>query len=728
MTQPLLFTITDLNSLASIRVEAQQHEESIGWTEVVLREQFPVEMKGQFDMWFKLNEGAERLISPEKQRAGRGESRDSSRSQRLSRIRLHVSLCEISTKPSPEEIPEGLPACPRCSYLEKLIVSMELELEGKSAIKLMLSGDFEGKYDPITEETAVETDETPKHDLSPEEAEIEHLKLVILALTQHISSLQSFKSQSDALVGQLAACEEGKCTQEIESKQAFKQLRNQTEELAKELEICQNELRQRDAERGEWAAEIRETHGECLRLKAELEGKRGWEQGKRGKDASGNELIAQNESLIQRLLVQEAEFEALQAKYESKIHEFDGKIRVWTTELDSANKEKCRIRSESEDLRKTLSIAQANIDQIKQELIITQSALSQAQAERDYLASSLSRDKCNTSNLSISEAQRLQLAQEIAILTEEYEDKVKEIATTGESLAEENSRLVRECKDRENSELAVTEELERVNTEKQEAEREVISLRRDLIALRQAEETGQEYRNRLETSREAQARLLADLDFLANSLVSVSERSYEVSRLVPRLKLVAEEKDTEVEVLRGVVAELQKARTVYVPASNDPVDTVMASFVNSHSQLPVSFYRQDEGIYLFGTKRVFIKLENGNIVSNSHTVRVGGGFMRLEEFMQVYTPLEMGKLQSSHEKRRLLKSELLSRLAASSHEVRRGGKLEMSPQRAAKIIKEFMEEGGEQFATCFAVQRRAASPSKPQRSRPSDLRSSQHST
>ena len=102
--------------------------------------------------------------------------------------------------------------------------------------------------------------------------------------------------------------------------------------------------------------------------------------------------------------------------------------------------------------------------------------------------------------------------------------------------------------------------------------------------------------------------------------------------------------------------------------------------------------------------------------------------MRLEEFVQVYTPLEMGKLQTTHERRRLLKSELLNRLAASSHAERKSGRLEMSPQRAAKIIKEFMEEGGEQFATCFAIPRRTASPSKSQRTRPSDLRSSQHST
>lgn len=616
MTQPLLFSVADLNPLDCIHVEAQQQGEVLGWLEVVLREQFPVEMKGQFDMWFKLNEG-ERQGSPEKLR-----NKDSGRSQRLSRVRLQVTMTEQSGK-AVEDLPEGLLACPRCSYLEKLIVSMELEMEGKAELKLLLSGEMDGRCDPVTEETAVETDESPKHDLTPEEAEIEHLKLVILALTQHISSLQAFKSQSDSLSAQLSTCEQAKHQQDTESKQAFEQLRSQAEELAEELQDCQAELSRVQSERDEWAEAVRSAQGECLRLKAEAEERRGWEQGRKGNEVSSNELVAQNESLLQRLLVQEAEFEALQAQYKSRVQEFEARMKDWNAQLQDCNEDKAKLRTECEDLRKTLLPAQSLIDQLKQELTLARSALSQAQAERDYLASSVSRDKCNTSNMSASESQRLQLVQDIAALTREYESRVEEVGRAGEGLAEENSRLVRECGELEKCEREIAKELTRVKGEKQKVEREALSLRRELAALRQAEESGQQVREQLETGKEARARLLTDLDFLANSLVSVSERSYEVSRLLPRLKSVVEEKDTEVEVLRGVVAELQKARSVYVPASNDPVDTAMASYVNSHSQLPISFYRQDEGLYLFGTKRVFIKLENGNIVSKCQPSQSG---------------------------------------------------------------------------------------------------------
>jgi hypothetical protein len=52
----------------------------------------------------------------------------------------------------------------------------------------------------------------------------------------------------------------------------------------------------------------------------------------------------------------------------------------------------------------------------------------------------------------------------------------------------------------------------------------------------------------------------------------------------------------------------------------------------------IPFIRTDKGWYTFGTKRVFIKVENGCIV-----IRVGGGYMMIDEFIQIYTPLEWEK-------------------------------------------------------------------------------------
>ena len=52
------------------------------------------------------------------------------------------------------------------------------------------------------------------------------------------------------------------------------------------------------------------------------------------------------------------------------------------------------------------------------------------------------------------------------------------------------------------------------------------------------------------------------------------------------------------------------------------------------------FMRETEGVYQFGTKRIAIKVEKDNI-----KIRVGGGYLSIDEFLDQYTPLELDKLE-----------------------------------------------------------------------------------
>ena len=54
----------------------------------------------------------------------------------------------------------------------------------------------------------------------------------------------------------------------------------------------------------------------------------------------------------------------------------------------------------------------------------------------------------------------------------------------------------------------------------------------------------------------------------------------------------------------------------------------------------VMFLRDSEGVYRFGQKRIYIKVEKGERI----LVRVGGGFMGIEEFIRQYTPEETEKI------------------------------------------------------------------------------------
>ena len=54
----------------------------------------------------------------------------------------------------------------------------------------------------------------------------------------------------------------------------------------------------------------------------------------------------------------------------------------------------------------------------------------------------------------------------------------------------------------------------------------------------------------------------------------------------------------------------------------------------------IMFLRESEGVYQFGQKRVYIKVEKGEKI----LVRVGGGYLSIEEFIKTYTHEEIEKI------------------------------------------------------------------------------------
>ena len=62
------------------------------------------------------------------------------------------------------------------------------------------------------------------------------------------------------------------------------------------------------------------------------------------------------------------------------------------------------------------------------------------------------------------------------------------------------------------------------------------------------------------------------------------------------------------------------------------------------------FMRESEGVYQFGTKRVAVRVDKDKINSKgfkiiSILVRVGGGYLSIDEFLDQYTPAELEKLE-----------------------------------------------------------------------------------
>lgn len=65
----------------------------------------------------------------------------------------------------------------------------------------------------------------------------------------------------------------------------------------------------------------------------------------------------------------------------------------------------------------------------------------------------------------------------------------------------------------------------------------------------------------------------------------------------------------------------------------------MLSHYINQANCPVPIRKIGNGFYLFGTKKIYAKILNGKLV-----IRVGGGFMIIEEFIATYAEAEMNKI------------------------------------------------------------------------------------
>jgi len=97
-------------------------------------------------------------------------------------------------------------------------------------------------------------------------------------------------------------------------------------------------------------------------------------------------------------------------------------------------------------------------------------------------------------------------------------------------------------------------------------------------------------------------------------------------------------RDLENENLHKLINEARNSLTeepfIYKPFRDDPIDSKLANFINKKSlklRSRMLFERESQGVYRYNRKRVFMKLEKETIV-----IRVGGGFLTIDEFVQIY--------------------------------------------------------------------------------------------
>jgi len=155
----------------------------------------------------------------------------------------------------------------------------------------------------------------------------------------------------------------------------------------------------------------------------------------------------------------------------------------------------------------------------------------------------------------------------------------------------------------------------------------------------------------------AKVELQKELETASEYIVELEAKFYESQRtsldLLKQLKdaeFEIDEKNNETETLKQYIIDLKSRIAVYIPVKGDAVDKKLAEYINNYpdrQKLKIMFMRESEGVYQFGTKRVAVKVDKDKI-----NIRVGGGFLSLDEFLDQYTPTELEKLERKDPLRR----------------------------------------------------------------------------
>ncbi|CAG9322543.1 unnamed protein product [Blepharisma stoltei] len=197
--------------------------------------------------------------------------------------------------------------------------------------------------------------------------------------------------------------------------------------------------------------------------------------------------------------------------------------------------------------------------------------------------------------------------------------------------------------------------------------------------------------------------LVSELSYFSDFLFSLTQLYLKEHRIYKSLSAVFEEKEYDLNAMRRVVVELKMQNPVYFPADDDNIDQALSAFLNSRDEVvPVPFIREAKGVYLFGTRRVLISFERGKLI-----VKVGGGFLPIDDFVECYYDGEFEKLNHRPEEKSPRMKKFMAKWVGGLMDYKENDD-EAMKKRLIKAVE------GHKYSTAYAVKDKAKSRSRSQ--------------
>lgn len=310
-------------------------------------------------------------------------------------------------------------------------------------------------------------------------------------------------------------------------------------------------------------------------------------------------------------------FRALKDSLKESLSKYDELEKSLHSELDDLHSENDKLREALDGQDSIISSLKAVQDSLQTENSSLKSDLARQENELKALAELESQNQSVKSYSDALKSQNDHYNSTIKTLTADNRNLASDLNNTKEKtntqLQAMNNKLLQQDS---NLKLLMNRAKDLENDlSGQQTQNSLLSKR--LASANQSMKTSYEelskYQNELF---EKQQKTESELEFIANYTLKSSQDHLDQERKLKKLGDIINEKDSELSILREMIGELQKPKPSYFPVKDDTVDQALAEYLNTRPEpMEVIFIREDQGTYLFGSKRVFIKIENGKIIS-----------------------------------------------------------------------------------------------------------------
>ena len=387
----------------------------------------------------------------------------------------------------------------------------------------------------------------------------------------------------------------------------------------------------------------------------------------------------------------------LDKKYQDSLSSFANNSNSLNKRIQDLTSDKSELQSKLEDLMRQNHLLKQENDRLNNLVNELCGQIALLQADLDLAKARESREHHLLKLLKEEQEAKLAYKKELDSLQKKFSDLSQKTSDQFSKLSQEKSSALselnnlksqQEAKDREN--LVLKKDLEKANSE-------IVSLEQHLCVTEDLNSIIDQLSRQNQEHEKINWRLTSHVEALKETIEEQAEHITSQGERINDLELQKAEREEQLMSLENIIDELRKDREIYKPIKDDPIDIALSDYVNTRpAGIRVQFDREDHGIYNFGTKKIFVKLEQGRLL-----IRVGGGYMQVEDFVKLYSPVELERFSiQKKEQAQKIRQGYLGKYADSLVGKAKPG--EISPERAAKILKDSMAAGN--YTPYYAVQ------------------------